>query len=160
MDECNIYKNMGFWVKIHGYGNEKSPVAVFSFSKSASGDFCFFLVRCTEIHEIFFVFQKLPMAVFAFSTFWKTANAQTPYFRNLSQNPIYRYIIFSKIILKKKKKTRGKRDMYNCILKIFLVLVTVRQNRRQKGLDSQGEAPKVEAKIGSPLGSLYPTHWF
>ena len=69
VDECDIYKNMGLWVKVHGYGNEKSPVAVFSFSKSASGGFCFFLVRCTEIHEFFFVFQKPLMAVFAFSAF-------------------------------------------------------------------------------------------
>ena len=44
VDKCDIYKNMGLWVKLHGYGNEKPPVAVFSFSKSVSGGFYFFLV--------------------------------------------------------------------------------------------------------------------
>ena len=95
VDECD--KNMGLWVRVHGYGNEKPSVTVFSFSKSVNDSFCFFLICCTKIHGFFFflffknvflLFEKPSLAVFA----------QTPYFRNLSQNLIYRYIIFSKTI--------------------------------------------------------------
>ena len=32
VNECVIYKNMGLWAKVQGYGNEKPPVSVFTFS--------------------------------------------------------------------------------------------------------------------------------
>ena len=71
VDECNIYKNMGLWVKVHEYRNEKSSVTVFSFLKSVRGGFYFFLVRCMEIHGLFFDFSKIANDDFYFFYFLK-----------------------------------------------------------------------------------------
>ena len=62
VDKCDIYKNMDLWVKVHGYGNKKLTVTIFSFLKSANGGFYFFIVRYTEIHKLFFYFSKTAFA--------------------------------------------------------------------------------------------------
>ena len=80
-------KNRQWWFLVF----QKVSVAVFTFfwyaARRYMNFFLFFKNRQWRF-LLFLLFEKPPLAIFA----------QTPYFRNLSQNLIYRYIIFSKTV--------------------------------------------------------------